>query len=267
MHIFLLLLISPIFAQSIDVRSLREKTVTRDNTFCRLGKERIEFQIRSDSRHTEPHEKKYGEYVFYYNKKRPYLLPLNVDRLNNYRFFPGRETSCSKTLGYQLEKDKVAILFLKENRPFMDKLSLQIFDASTLAAGDVIDSEFSADKTEATTGGFIFRTYAERQNLQMGSIKIQDIEYFFQDRDFSYWMKYGPAGFEISTTESFKHSPWKKFFKDEQDFLTATGWDSSNKKFNNSVLFVAINHQHKKECIVLVPPKTKITGPEQWRCL
>lgn len=267
MYILLLLLSSQLFAQSIDVRSLREKTFTRDNSFCRMGKERIEFQIRSDAHHTEQIEKSYGEYIFFYNKKLPHLLPLNTDKLNNYRFFPGRDTVCSKSLGYMLDKDKMAILFLKENRPFMDKLSVQIFDATSLIAGEVHDTEFQTDKTELTSGGFIFRTYADRQGLEMGSVKIQDIEYFFQDRDFPYWMKYTSAGFEIDRAASFSHSPWKKYFKDEQDYLTASGWDESAKKFVNSVLYVAVNHQHKKECLLLMPSRTKISGSETWRCL
>lgn len=267
MYILLLLLTSQVFAQSIDVRSLREKTFTRDNSFCRMGKERIEIQIRSDAHHTEPNEKSYGEYVFFYNKQLPNLLPINVDKLSNYRFFPGRDTVCSKSLGYMLDKNKLAILFLKENRPFMDKLSLQIFDATSMTAGEVHDTEFKTDKTELIQGGFLFRTYADRQGLEMGSVKIQDIEYFFQDRDFPYWMKYTSSGFETDRSASFSHSPWKKYFKDEQDYLTATGWDESTKKFNNSVLYVAINHKHKKECVLLMPTRTKISGSETWRCL
>lgn len=267
MYIFLLLLISQVYGESVDVRSLKEKTYTRDNSYCRMGKERVEIQIRSDAHHTEPNEKNYGEYILFYKKTRPSLLPLNLDKLNNYRFFPGRETACSKSLGYMLDKDKLAILFLKENRPFMDKLSLQLFDATAIAPGAVVDTEYMTDKTELVPGGFIFRTYAERQGLEMGSVKIQDIEYFFQDRDFPYWVKYTNAGFETEVTESFKHSPWKKHFKDEQDYLTASGWDASSKKFKNAVLYVAVNHQHKKECILLMPSKTKISGTELWRCL
>ena len=267
MYIFLLLLISQGFAQTIDVRSLREKTYTRDNSYCRMGKERIEIQIRSDASHTEPNEKNYGEYILFYNKKEPFILPLNVDKLSNFRFFPGRETICSKSLGYMLDKDKLAILFLKENRPFMDKLAIQIFNATTITPGEALDTEYTTDKAELIPGGFHFRTYAERQGLEMGSVKIQDLEYFFQDRDFPYWVRYTNAGFETETTATFYNSPWKQHFKDEQDFLTASGWDAATKKYVNSVLYVAVNHKHKKQCVLLMPTKTKISGSETWRCL
>lgn len=268
MFISLLLLISSAFAQTTDVRSLVEKTYTRDNTYCRMSNERIEIQIRSDDKLTESNEKNYGEYILYYNKKKqPFVLPLNIDRLSNFRFFPGRETSCSKSQGYMLDKDKLAILFLKENRPFKDKLALQLFDATTLTPGEAVDTEYTTDKTESIPGGFLFRTYAERQSLEMGSVKIQGTEYFFQDREFSYWMKYSSAGFETEPKMSFSHSPWKKHFKDELDFLTATGWDSSSKKFANTVLYIAVNHKQKKECVLLMPVKTRIAGTETWRCL
>jgi hypothetical protein len=267
MYIFLLLLISSFSAYSAEVRSLLETTYTRDNTYCRMSKERIEIQIRSDDKMTESSEKNYGEYIFYYHKKEPFILPLNVDRLSNFRFFPGRETVCTKSLGYMLDKDKLAILFLKENRPFMDKLAIQIFNATTLVPGEALDTDYTTDKTEILPGGFMFRTYAERQGLEMGSVKIQETEYFFQDRNFSYWMKYTNAGFEIEALASFTHSPWKKHFKDEKDFLAATGWDATTKKFTNSVLYVAVNHKQKKQCLLLMPAKTKISGSETWRCL
>lgn len=267
MYISLLLLISSAFSQTTDVRSLVEKTYTRDNTYCRMSKERVEIQIRSDDELTESNETNYGEYILYYKNKQPVVLPLNFDRLSNFRFFSGRETTCTKSLGYMLDKDKLAVLFLKENRPFKDKLAIQIFDATTLLPGEALDTDYMTDKTEATPGGFLFRTYAERQSLEMGSIKIQDTEYFFQDREFSYWMKYSKNGFEIEPKESFSHSPWKRYFKDEKDFLSATGWDPTSKKIANSILYVAVNHKQKKKCVLLMPAKTKISGSETWRCL
>lgn len=255
------------YAESIDVRSLNEKTYVRDNTYCHMGKRTLEIEIRGDSRHTESVEKAYGEYLFSYKRKKPKLLPLNVDRLHSYRLFAGRDTLCSKSFGYQLDKDKLAVLFLKENRPFMDKLSLQIFDMNTTEPVAVVETEYTSDKTQVVSGGFIFRTYAERQGLEMGSVKIQGTEYFFQDRDFPYWMKYTNAGFETAVAESFTNSPWKKYFKDEQDYIATTGWDSAEKKFKNSVLYIAVNHKEKKECLLLMPSKTKISGSETWRCL
>lgn len=267
MPIFLLLLMSLAHGEALDVRSLNEKTYTRDNTYCHLGKQILEIQIRSHARHTESVEKAYGEYIFSYKKKKSKILPLNVDRLDNYRFFPGRGTLCSKSLGFLIDKERLAVLFLKENRPFMDKLSLQLLDIKTTQALEVIETPFTTDKAQAAPGGFIFRTYAERHGLEMGKVKIQETEYFFQDRDFPYWMKYTGENFEAEPSASYRHSPWKKYFKDEQDYLSATGWDAIDKKFKNAMLYIAVNHKDKKQCLLLSPTKIKISGSENWRCL
>ena len=254
------------FAESPDVRSLSEKTFTRDNTFCMIGGDRRELQLRSHSQRSEMGEKKYGDHAFYYLQEKPTLLPLNVDKLNSYRFFPGVSKVCSKTIGYQLDEKSIAVLFLKENRPFMDKLSLQLFNARTAMPELAVDSGFTSDKTEPVPGGFLFRTYADRQGLEMGSVKIQDSDYFFQDRDFPIWKKYTRQGFEVVPSVSFEKFQWKTHFKDQTDFLTVAGWNEAEKKFTSTVLYLAVNHQLKKQCILLTLTKTKLTGQEQWRC-
>lgn len=251
----------------VSIRSLAETTYTRDNTYCQLGNKKVEIQIRSEASHTEPKEKNYGEYIFIYPRTKPKLLPINQDKLNTFRLFLGRNTLCTKSYGYALAKDKVAVLFLKENRPFMDKLAIQVVNPETLKGEEVIETDFRSDKTEKIEGGFLFRTYEERNGLEMGKVKLQDVEYTFQDRDFSYWMKYTLKGFEISGPVSYQYFQWKNYFKDEKDFFTASGWNDTEKKFSNSVLYVAVNHKIKKECILLSPTKLKISGSELgWRC-
>lgn len=256
------------YGESFDVRSLREKTFTRDNSFCQIGGKRIEIQIRSDSSRTENKKDRYGEYIFYYPLTRAELLTINQDKLNNYRFFEGANTLCSKSRGYLIDKDRMAVLFLKENRPFMDKLSFQIFDIKTFQPINVIDTEYSVDSAELIPGGFLFRTYAERTDHDMGNVEINSSQFFFQDRDFSIWMKYTAAtGFEINPAVSFQKFPWNKHFKNEKEFLAASGWNAKEKKFMNTILYVAINHKEKKECILLSSSKIKVSGTEGWHCL
>ena len=267
MYIFLLLLTSLVFATGWDIRSVRESTYSRDNTYCQFGPQRIEFQIRSDASHTDHNDKKYGTYIFFYPNELPKLLPLNSDKMHSYRFFHGNSSLCSKSLGYSVGKDKIAVLFLKENRPNMDKLSFQIINTTTFEPENIIDTEYMSDLTEIAYGGFVFRTHDQRNGLEMGKTKIKDLEYLFQDRDFPYWVKYSEKGFNISALSSFQNFPWKGYFKDVKDFFAYSGWDRKEKKFKNSTLYVAVNHALKKECILLSPGKIKITEAETgWRC-
>ena len=115
-------LVSSVFASGWETRSLKESTYSRDNTFCQMGNKRIQIEIRSAASQTESGEKKYGDTLFYYRednqKSEPKLLPLNQEKLNTYRFFEGKSTLCSKSQGYAVGPDKLAVLFLKENRHF-----------------------------------------------------------------------------------------------------------------------------------------------------
>lgn len=267
MYIYLLLLTSIAFSKGWDLRSVRETTYTRDNSYCQVGQQRIEFQIRGQASTTDPKEKKYGEYIFFYPDETPKLLPINNDKLHNYRLFEGKSSLCSKSFGYVVGKEKVAILFLKENSPDMDKLSFQILNTKTYEPEQVVDTEYIADLVEASPNGFQFRTYEQKAGSEMGKTHINNVEYVFQNRSFPLWMKYGPKGFQISGKISFLKFQWKDYFKTEHDFYENAAWDKREKKFKNTTLYVAVNHAFKKECILLTSSNTKITGTESgWRC-
>jgi hypothetical protein len=264
-------LVSSVFATGWEARSLKESTYGRDNTFCQVGDKRIQIEIRSAASQTESVEKKYGESLFYYReddqKSEPKLLPLNQEKLNTYRLFEGESPLCSKSQGFAIGPDKVAVLFLKENRPFKDKLALQLFQTKTGGPINAVDTEYMVDKALSTTDGFLFRTHVDRLGLESGKTKIQDINYTYQDRDFSYWMKYSTTGFAVMPSESFQQFQWKDSFQSEAKFLEFSGWNEKEKMFKNSVLYVAVNYKLKKECILLVPEKIKISGLEAgWRC-
>ncbi len=195
------------------------------------------------------------------------MLPLNKEKLHTYRFFEGKSDLCSKSLGYLIGKDKFALLFLRENRPDKDTLAFQIINTKTFEPESIVETDYAADDTEKTADGFIFKTHEKREGLEMGKTKIKDADYVFQDRNFPIWMKYSLNGFEISGSVSFQKNHWKDYFKNENDFFETSGWDKKEKKFKNSVLYVAVNHKLKKECILLTPAKVKITGEEPgWRC-
>ena len=268
MNIFFLMM-SLAFAETPNVRNLKEQTYTRDNTYCNLGsgKEKIEIQIRSIASKTEPDEKKYGEHILYYPTIKPKLLPLNSDNLNNYRLFEGKSQICSKSLAFMVDKDIVAILFLKENRPDRDKLTIQLFNTKNFAPDKVIETDFMTDEAEAFREGFIFNNFSLRDGLEMGKIQIQEKDLIFQDRDFPTWVRYDKTGFETLAEVTFDKFEFKSFFKDQKDFFISAGWDDKMKKFNKSVLYVAINKDHSLKCILLTETKSKLSGNEaDWHC-
>jgi hypothetical protein len=263
----LFFILSFAYADPQDLRNLFEKTYTRDNTFCELGKEKTQIQIRSIESKTELDQQKYGEYIFYSSELSHKLMPLNQDNLGNYRLFHGVGTICSKSLAFRLTKDLVAILFLRENSPHRDQLSIQLFNTKSFSPEKAIDTDYQVDKVISTKDGFAFGTRYDRMGIESGKIKMGEIDYLYQDRDFGHWVQFTHAGARLSPAMSFEHFEFKSLFKDEKDFLLASGWDEKGNRFTKSILFVAVNHELKKECILLTETKMKLNGSEAgWRC-
>ena len=263
----LLLIISSLFVQATEMRNLSEKTYTRDNTYCKIGSQRIQIQIRSLSLKTEQDEKKYGEYVFYYPNITAELLPINQDHLSNFQLFHGKSSLCSKSLGFKISPDKVAVLFLKENGVDPDKLTIQLFNLKDTRPTEVIETEYITTDAKDFEGGFIFQTFTPRRSIELGQIKIADVNYTYQDRNFYYWVSYTKKGFEISLEKTFEESDMKDFFKNSLDFGKAIGWDEKNKSIKKSLLYLAVNHKEKKQCVLFAELAQKITGSEtDWIC-
>lgn len=256
------------FAQASDNDELLvEKTFSRDNTFCKLNKKIIEINIRGEGRYTEMKENGFGQYVFQIEGKKYTLLPFNKDRLGRYRFYRGDEGPCTKSLSYLINTQTLAVLFLRENLPFKEKLVIQLFDLSTAKPKEAIETNILTDRIEAFRGGFAFRTLKEKTDVMIGRVNIQGEDFIFQDADLSPWMSYSSIGLETLGSKTFDDSQWKKFFKSEAEFFEVTGWNPSEKKFSNTIVYSAVNHATKKECVFFSPTPLKVSGQETWRCL
>ena len=263
----LLVLIGSFFAHSNEMRNLAEKTYTRDNTFCQIGTQRIQIQIRSLNTKTELDEKKYGEYAFYYPSGIAELLPINEDHLSNFQLFQGQSTLCSKSLGYKISPDSVAILFLKENGIDPDKLTIQLFNLKNSKPTQMIETDYVTSEAQETAGGFIFKTHNPRHHLQMGETKIGDLKYTYQDRNFYYWVSYTKKGFEIDINKTFQESEMNDFFKTLKDFEKVIGWVENKKIITKTILYMAVNHKEKKRCVLFTDSNKKIDGSESdWVC-
>jgi hypothetical protein len=269
MFILILSLLTSAFAKTdrFEIQNLIQKTYTHDNTFCMLNGTRVEIELRGLTKFTDPKDKAYGEHIFYRNKTHLKLLPLNKDHMHSYRFFPAKDGSCSKSHAFAMDKSTSAILFLRENRPYKGKLVIQLYDHIKHVPKDAIETEYATDEILAAKEGFLFKVVPERHDIIMGQVEIEGVKYTYQDRDFHPWMLYSIKGFETHGTETFNHFEWKKHFKDEAEFLDYVGWNPTAKHFTNTNIYIAVNHDLKKECLFISPTKVAIKGTEAWRCL
>ena len=263
----LLILGSTLTFAASEATNLFEKSFARDNTFCHNKTGRIEISIRGGSRFIEPVERGFGEYLFTRtDRKKITALELNSLRSDSFKFFPGVSPFCSKGQGYQIDDNTLAVLFLKENKPFKEKLVIQLFDFKALTPKEYVETNYSTNKAKKIEGGFAFNSFAERLDTDMGKVTIDGVSYTYQDREFPQWVGYTAKGFETLPSLTFQQFTWKEGFKDETEFLTLTGWDAKQKRFVNEFLYIAVNHAVKKGCLLFTKEKKKFDGTEGWRC-
>lgn len=246
--------------------TIMEQTYPRDNAVCYIEGKRIEILIRGDQRIVDPDEMGMGSHVLYTLSKDFQSLPLSQPETETYRFLKGKDSQCIRAQGFAINNGSFAVLFLKENGPYKEKLVIQLFDSKTRLPKEYISTEFLTDKAIKFKEGFAFVNYPERIDLDMGKVQIEGETFTYQDRLFTTWMSYTQRGFEVLPTESFRALELGQFYPKEADFQTAAGWDPLIKKFTNNTIYFAVNHALKKECILFTQSRRKLTETESWRC-
>ncbi|MES2526759.1 MAG: hypothetical protein V4598_06715 [Bdellovibrionota bacterium] len=243
-----------------------EKSYPRDNSFCQMGSAKVEIMVRGAQLHIEPEDKMWGEFVFSRISNGPVTkLPVTSES-GLYRLFQGNPSSCTKVVGSLLD-GKFAVLFQKNNRPHKNQVVIQYFDPKTSNALETIHTPYLADKAMVKSNGFLIRTHLpNRSDIEMGKVLIKEKKYLFQDHRFPVWVSISKEGFSVDPATTFEDFTYKAFFKTIDEFKTLAGWNEAEKSFNNRTLYVAINHEAKSKCILLVKEKQKFTGEEAWIC-
>jgi hypothetical protein len=263
---FLFFLILPVLAGT-ESQIAFEKSYPRDNTFCYFNKKRVEILIRGSSKFVESKDKRYGELIFYRpENKLPFLLSNIGIHSDTFRFFLGKSPYCSKSHGYMIDSSTLAVLLLKENKPFKDKLAIQLFDINTIAPKEFIETDFTVDQASKSETGFAIRTFTENYDRHAGKVMIETKNYIYQEKEFPYWKEFNEKTFINSIEMTYKKFPFKKFFKDLDDFKVVTGWSETEKKFNRDIFYLAVNYQLRKRCFLFLEKRQKVSGNESWRC-
>jgi hypothetical protein len=253
-------------AWSVD---LKEKTFKRDSTACRYQSVRFKFQLRSTNQFTEVKDKYYGEYLsFGEDETNIEQIDINKDQLHTYRFFKGQNSLCSKSYGFQLNENLVAILLQKENKPFKDKLSILVFDFKNKKKVDFIETDFPVKEAEPVNNGFIFEVIPEKSDTVMGKLTFNAENFRYQDQTLSIWYRYDLKNGTVPAPDiTFAKLRFKKGFKDINDFLEASAWSASENKFKKTIIYHAFNMGLTHQCVFFSAEKIKPTGQESgWRC-
>jgi hypothetical protein len=243
-----------------------EKTYPRNNAFCQIGKTKIEIMVRGNQSHIESEERLWGEHVFTRIGEGPATkLPVTSES-GLYRLFEGNPSSCTKVLGTMIE-GKFAILFQKNNRPHKSQLVVQYLNSQNYQALETLHTPFLADKAMVKNNSFLVRTHStSRREIEMGKITIKNKTYLYQDHRFPVWIIIDKNGFYTDLPATYENFTYKSFFKTIDEFKIHTNWNENEKSFTNTKLYVAINHEEKSKCLLLVKEKKSFTGEENWIC-
>ncbi len=243
-----------------------EKTYSRDNTFCQIGQKKIEIMVKGNQSHTEKEDLLWGEHVFSRIGDAPAKKVPVTSESGLYRLFHGSPSLCTKVVGTMLD-GKFAILFQKDNRPHKNQLVIQYFDPKDFSALETLHTPFLADKAMVKNNAFLVRTHSKnRADIEMGKITIKEKKYLFQDHRFPVWVTIDKSGFSSDVLATYEDFTYKSFFRTIEEFKLNTGWLENEKSFTNTKLYVAINHEQKSKCVLLLKDKKALTGDENWIC-
>lgn len=243
-----------------------EKSYGRDNTFCTFKGKRVELLIRGGNKFTE-NKDNYGELVFYRLKEdKPVQMKVSASQADTFRFFEGSNFICSKARGYMIDDSTIAVLLLKENKPFQDRLVVQLMDSATMKPKDFIETEYAVDRAIFRKNGFAIRASEENLNRDIGNVSIDGKPYVYNEKEFPKWYSYSVKGFESAPELTYDKFPWKSYFKDIQEFYQVTGYDKTSGKFANDKIFYAVNFGVRKKCLLFLDKKRPLTNSESWRC-
>lgn len=243
-----------------------EKTYSRDNTFCQIGQKKIEIMVKGNLSHIETEDLRWGEHVFFRIGDGPATKVPVTSESGLYRLLHGSPSSCTKVVGTMLD-GKFAVLFQKDNRPHKNQVVIQYFDPKDFRPMETLHTPYLADKAMVKNNGFILRTHSpNRQDIEMGKVTIKEKKYLYQDHRFPVWVTLDKTGFSSDVSATFEDFTYKSFFKNIDEFKSQTGWLEGEKSFAHTKLYVAINHELKSKCILIVKEKKPLTGEENWIC-
>lgn len=248
------------FASEFATRNLKEKTYVRDNSYCRLGNQKIEIEIRGYDQYTTPQDASYGEKTFGVLDKKYILLPLGKDNIGRYRLLKGKDQHCSKSLSIKKEDNTLSLFFLKDNRPFPDLLSVLHYDFRD-SSSKAEETRFPVKGAIVKDGMLLFSSWNGNIKSEMKKVTIKEKEFSASSRELLVWISYDGKSFKIDPEKTYQDFELKTFFKDQNDFNSFFQWDAIKAVFNQELFIVAVNVKRKEKCISM-----KFLD-KNWRCL
>ncbi len=229
-----------LFFTFVSLAANASPTYSHDNTYCRLKDESIEIEVRSHDQYTIPEESEYGEFIHVKQNNKLQKIQMSPNNIGRYRLLKGESANCSKSLSLPLNNEQLAIFFLKDNKPFRDKLVVLTYNFQTQNHA-VLETSYMTEKAKIQEGKLFFESASEDREKRIGQVIISDKKHNFMEKTYEPWMKFEGEKFELDQHVSFMEFEWRHLYPDANSFFRHM---KRQKKF-----IIATNFEAKSTCI------------------
>lgn len=239
-------------------RVLLDKTYVRDNSYCRLENKRFEIEVRSFERYTSYDEAEYGEHAFIIQNDKYRLLPLNEKLIGRYKFLKGEDKNCTKSLSLKIGKSGLVVFFQKDNRPFLDTLSMVYYDDVT-GQIDIKETHLPIQKAWMKDNLLHVYSHESLSNPELGKAQIRGKEFIYNEKPLGSIYIFDGKTISVDSKKSYESFPYKKSVKTIEEFEKLFKWNSTRNVFDVKKFYYAVHMNTRQECI-------RAEGSSDWNC-
>lgn len=219
-------LVLVLFMLAVSWFARAEKAYMKDRSTCQLNGESFVVEIRSPKRITVSDDDPYGERVQVLHKERILKVDLRNQGMGRYRFLTAHNEICPKPGVLTLPSGELAILLLKDNRPFPDTLVVLYLNLKTQST-DLMTTKVPTDGGLIRDGRAFLRLAAEDRIGKVGNVMIGSEKFHFVEKTLEPWMSFDGKNFRLDrdiTYENFERKDLlkKDLLKDLDEFQKIT---------------------------------------------
>lgn len=244
---------------------------------CSLNDQKVEVLLRFNTKVSAQENEVFGAPLVFLKTRAAHIIEPLTKPPGDFKFIkPEAESLCDKTQGYAMGENLIGILYAHDNRPFQDLYEVAVWNLESDTFLGMLQLG-AVSHLLKVKNGFAFSKMAQRSDvdsLEMTSTFGRKMT--ATDKDLNAFNVVSVVGSHLEIQNdpdlSYENSEWKKYFKDKEEYLRASGWDSSKKKFKKQIVYEASYFNRSESdiqelCIAMTDKRGGNIEKSDWRCL